>query len=92
VTAGTVHVSAPELSMGRVDPRVGSGRVGLGRVGSVNGVYFLGRVGSGPNPMDWVGSGPAFGGSGRIGSRFSGSAWVVYNFSIYFVNNIRRKS
>ena len=45
-----------ELFPGRVDPRVGSGRVGLGRVGSRKLPRTAGRVGSGPDP----------GGSGRV--------------------------
>ena len=38
--------------MGRVHPRVGSGRVGLARVGSRFFPYFVGWVGSGP--IVWV--------------------------------------
>ena len=39
-------LSEPELSVGRVDPRVGSGRVGSGRVGSWKLASAVGRVGS----------------------------------------------
>ena len=45
--------NAPELDVGRVDPRVGSGRVG-------SGPHFL--------EISRVGSGPEFSGSGRVGS------------------------
>ena len=40
-------VLVPELSTGRMDPRVGSGRVGPGRVGSRFCRILPGRVGSG---------------------------------------------
>ena len=46
------HVLWAELDMGRVHPRVGSGRVGLGRVGSRFFPYLVGWVGSGP--FVWV--------------------------------------
>ena len=46
----------PELFPGRVDPRVGSGRIGSGRVRNIDNNGGSGRVGSRP----WgVGSGPS---------------------------------
>ena len=71
-----------KLSVGRVDPRVGLGWVGSGRVGSEFRADFVGRVGLGQ----------ILGGSGRVGSRCSGSVWVVFNFLISLINNMTRKS
>ena len=41
-----MHYDVTELSAGRMDPRVGSGWVGLGRVGSRFRRILAGRVGS----------------------------------------------
>ena len=63
---GKSSLFRPELSVSRVDPRIGSGWIG-----SADGPYLVDRVWSGHDcsGSDWVGS--SFGVSDQLGSRFN---------------------